>query len=130
MALVSSEGDGWSSSAQQDKARAERLLVEALERDPNRSMAHYALGRLRRMQKRLPESQIELETAVALDRNNALARLQLANTLLFMASQRRRSHNSRNQSGSARTIRVSTALITPWVFVMFFWAASMRQSTC
>src|SRR5215469_14583807 len=83
LVLVSSVGDGWSSSGQRDEAHAEQLLGEALERDANRSMAHYALGRLRRMQNRLPESQIELETAVALDRNNALAFLQLANTLMF-----------------------------------------------
>jgi adenylate cyclase len=67
-----------------EEVRAERLLREALERDPNRSMAHYALGRLRRLQERLPESRIELETAVALDPNNALAALQLGNTLMFM----------------------------------------------
>jgi TolB-like protein/DNA-binding winged helix-turn-helix (wHTH) protein/Flp pilus assembly protein TadD len=84
LVLVSSVGDGWSNSAQQDQARAEQLLLEALERDPNRSTAHYALGRLRRFQNRLPESQIELETAVALDRNDQRAFLQLGTTLLFM----------------------------------------------
>ena len=47
-------------------------------------MAHYAMGRLRQVQNRLPESQIEFETAVALDRNNARAFYQLANTLLWI----------------------------------------------
>jgi hypothetical protein len=33
-----------SRSVQQDQARAELLLLEALEGDPNRSMAHFSLG--------------------------------------------------------------------------------------
>ena len=49
--------------------RAEQLLLEALERDPNSSLAHEVMGMLRRFQNRLTESRIELETAVALDRN-------------------------------------------------------------
>jgi adenylate cyclase len=83
LVLATNVGDGWSSSVEQDKVRAEQLLLEALERDANRSMAHYAMAILRRLQNRLAESQIEFETAIALDRNNARAIYQLGSTLLF-----------------------------------------------
>ena len=82
--LVSNVGTGMSQSPQQDRARAERLLLEAIEQDPNSSRAYEALGTLRRIQTRLDESRIELERAVALDRNNAHALLQLGETLMFM----------------------------------------------
>jgi adenylate cyclase len=42
------------------------------------------LGRLRRLQNRLVESKIELEKAIALDRNNATAIRQLGITLLYL----------------------------------------------
>ena len=51
--LVNDLVDRLSSSVEQDKARAEQLLLEALERDTNRSMAHFAMGMLRRIQNRL-----------------------------------------------------------------------------
>jgi len=76
--------DGWSNTREQDEARTEQLLLEALEGDQNCSMAHFAMGTLRRAQNRLMESQIEFQAAIALDRNNARAHLQLGNTLLFM----------------------------------------------
>lgn len=75
---------GWSTSSEAHKARADRLLTEALERDANRSMAHFGMGLLRRFQNRMVESQIELETAIALDRNNVRALRQLGSTLMFM----------------------------------------------
>jgi TolB-like protein/class 3 adenylate cyclase/Flp pilus assembly protein TadD len=84
LVLATNVGDGWSSSIEEDKSRAEQLLLEALERDANRSMAHYAMAMLRRVQNRLAESQIEFETAIALDRNNARAFYQLGNTLLYI----------------------------------------------
>jgi TolB-like protein/tetratricopeptide (TPR) repeat protein len=84
LVLATNVGDGWSSSVEQDKARAEQLLLEALEGDANRSMAHYATGMLRRIQNRLAESRIEFETAIALDRNNARALYQLGSTLLWL----------------------------------------------
>jgi TolB-like protein/class 3 adenylate cyclase/tetratricopeptide (TPR) repeat protein len=76
--------DGWSSSRQQDPARAEQLLREALERDANRSTAHFAMGVLRRMQNRLTEAQSEFETAIRLNRNDARAFYQLGLTLMFL----------------------------------------------
>ena len=57
---------GWCHSAQQDKARAEGLLVPAIERDANNVRARMALGLLRRLQNRLEESRVEWETAIAL----------------------------------------------------------------
>jgi adenylate cyclase len=80
--LVWTVNDGWSNSAEQDKLRAERLLAEVFERDPNISMLHQVLGELRRSQNRLTESRIELETAVALNRNNVPALRNLGVTLM------------------------------------------------
>src|SRR5205085_9891240 len=51
---------GWSGSTERDEAKAEQLLVEGGGR---LSMAHYAMGILRRFQNRMEESKIELETA-------------------------------------------------------------------
>jgi tetratricopeptide (TPR) repeat protein len=82
--LAANLTDGWSSAPQQDAARAEQLLLEALERDGNRSMAHEAMGVLRRVQDRLAESVIELETAIALDPNAARAFHHLGLTLTFL----------------------------------------------
>jgi TolB-like protein/Flp pilus assembly protein TadD len=82
--LAANLADGWSTSPAQDEARAEQLLLETLERQRNSSMAHYAMGVLRRVQNRLAEAQIEFEKAIAVDRNNARAHFQLGNTLLFM----------------------------------------------
>ena len=74
----------FSNSRVQDIARADHLLSEALERDLNRSMAHFAMGVLRRVQNKLSNSKIELETAIALDRNNARALQQLGLTLMWL----------------------------------------------
>jgi adenylate cyclase len=82
--LISNVGTGLSQSPAQDSARAERLLLQAIEQEPNSSRAHEALGTLRRIQNRLDESRIELESAVALARNNAHALLQLGETLMFL----------------------------------------------
>ena len=74
---------GWSKSREQDMARSEQLLLEALERDRSTPRGLTELGRLRRIQNRLIEAQIELEKAIAVDRNNALAINQLGITLLY-----------------------------------------------
>ena len=47
------------------------MLFDALARDPNNSMARFAIGNLRRAKNRLEEAHAELEAAAALDRNNA-----------------------------------------------------------
>ena len=82
--LVGNLSGGWSSSVQQDQERAEKLLLEILERDPNNARAHLGLGILRRVEKRLVEAQIELQTATALDRNNNVAFRALGLTLIYM----------------------------------------------
>ena len=82
--LISNVGTGLSRTTGADSARAERLLLQAIEQDPDSSRAYEALGTLRRIQNRLDESRIELEHAVALDRNNAHALLQLGETLMFL----------------------------------------------
>jgi adenylate cyclase len=74
----------FSSSRERDTARAEQLLREALAREMNSSMAHLAMGILRRIQVRLSDSQIELQAALALDRNNARAFQQLGLTLMWL----------------------------------------------
>jgi tetratricopeptide (TPR) repeat protein len=82
--LVGNILDGWSSSVQLDQARADQLLLEALERDRNRSTAHFAMGLLRRVQNRLSEAKMEFEAAIALDRNNATAISQLGQALMWL----------------------------------------------
>jgi TolB-like protein/class 3 adenylate cyclase/Tfp pilus assembly protein PilF len=75
---------GWSNSVKADEARAEQLLFEALGQDPNSSMAHYAMGQVRRNENRLPEALTEFEAAVALDHNNAWAQLLVGGTLRWL----------------------------------------------
>jgi adenylate cyclase len=82
--LVSNIADGWSSDAERDLAVAETLLQDALECDPNRSMAHYAMALVRRSQRRLTESRMEFEAAIALDRNNARAHFNLGHGLTLL----------------------------------------------
>jgi len=74
----------FSNDLERDKARADEMLREALEREMSDSMAHFAMGMLRRIQNRLTDSQIELETSIALDRNNARAFQQLGVTLMCL----------------------------------------------
>jgi adenylate cyclase len=83
-ALSGNIADGWSTSVQEDQARADRLLLEAIECDANSFRARWALGLLRRLQNRLEESRIELETAIALAPNYAPAFCQLGMTLICL----------------------------------------------
>jgi adenylate cyclase len=83
-ALVAALLEGWSSSLQQDQARAEQLLTEVFAHGVNDSMAHHAMGLLRRSQNRLNEARIEAERAVALDRNNSAALYQLGLAFLYL----------------------------------------------
>ena len=83
LANIALQMDSEQSRAEQ-LLRAEKLLVEALELDSNQSRTHGTLGLLRRIQNRLHESQIELETAIALDPNNVGAYSDLGNTLTLL----------------------------------------------
>jgi TolB-like protein len=83
--LLAKVADGFSSSTPQDVARAEELLLEALDHASDRSAVHEAMGLLRRVQRgRLSESRMEHETALALDPNNVGAVRQLGWTLLHL----------------------------------------------
>jgi adenylate cyclase len=81
--LLTDIGNGYSSSIDEDKTRAEKLIREALERDPNFAQAHAIKGWLRRLQGRWDEAQVEWETAIALDPNNAWIVRQFGETLLY-----------------------------------------------
>jgi adenylate cyclase len=81
--LVADIADGLSSAVELDEARAEPLISEALELNPNHSEARRVMGHLRRVQGRWAESRVELETAIALDPNDSTAIRQLGLTLLL-----------------------------------------------
>ena len=83
LALASNFWYGWSTSFQQDQARAERLLLEVFAVDPSDITARITMGILRRLEGRLDESKIELESVLALDRNVAGLR-QLGVTLVYL----------------------------------------------
>jgi tetratricopeptide (TPR) repeat protein len=75
--------EGWSHSPPSDQLRVEKLLIEAIECDPNRAMAYYALGMLRRSQGRIPDARVALNRAVELDPSDAGAVYQLGLALLY-----------------------------------------------
>ena len=124
LVLAANLADGFSSDVQQDKKRAEKLLLEALERDANRSMPHAVMGLLRRTEDRLAEARAELETAIALNRNNAWAIRQLGQTLMLGVSQSRVFLTPRKPSSSTRATALHLWL---WVNVISSWAKWMRQ---
>src|SRR5207237_4549761 len=76
------------SSFERDSARAEQLLLEAIEGDPNNPAAHSNMGLLRRVQNRLTEARIEFEAAISLSANDQYTHGQLAWTLLFLGQPR------------------------------------------
>ena len=80
--LVGDIADGFSNSIDHE-ARAEQLIGEALQRDPNRSGARGVMGLVRRVQGRWAESQVKWETAIALDPNDAWAIRQLGQIVMI-----------------------------------------------
>jgi len=82
--LAVNVADGSTDTPKEDEARAEKLLANALQRDPNRPQIHVTMALLRRLQNRLAESRIEWERAIALDPNNAVAYGQLGVTLIYL----------------------------------------------
>lgn len=83
-ALISNVLDGWSTSIQQDEARAEQLLLEVLRGNADISRAHAYMGMLRRCQGRLVDSRFELEIAIGMDPRFPLAMGQLGLTLAYL----------------------------------------------
>ena len=83
--LIETVITGWSKAREQDLARADRLLDEALERDRSSWRLHWALGMLRRNQARFVEAKMEFEETIALDRNSAVGMMQLGWTLIALA---------------------------------------------
>jgi adenylate cyclase len=83
-ALAANVANYWSTSVQQDEARAEQLLLEAIDQRANSAQARVALGLLRRLQNRLDESRIQLEMAIALAPNYAPAYWTLGTTLTLL----------------------------------------------
>ena len=81
--LLGDIAEGISNSVNEDGARAERLMSEALERDSNLSSVHEVMGLLRRIQGRWAESRIEWEMAIALDQNYAYAIRQLGQIVMI-----------------------------------------------
>jgi adenylate cyclase len=81
--LVDDVQSGFSGSPDEDKARAERLIREALEQEPHSAFAHGIKGRLRQVQGRGDESQVEWETAIALDPNSAWAIRHFGTAMVF-----------------------------------------------
>ena len=79
--LLISRGSGFSKWPHQDEVQTEQLLLEALERNGNHTRALQAIGWLRRLQGRWVKSKINLEKAIALDRNYAHAMTHLGYTL-------------------------------------------------
>jgi adenylate cyclase len=83
-ALACNIANYWSTSVQQEEARAEQLLLQAIEHDPNSARTRVAVGLLRRLQNRLEESRVEFETAIALAPNFAPAFWMLGTTLTLL----------------------------------------------
>jgi adenylate cyclase len=82
--LLSSMANAWSPVTRQDLARAEQLLLEAIEQNANNAWARSMMGLLRRLQDRPEQSLSEWETAIALDRNNTSALRQIGVTLMHL----------------------------------------------
>jgi adenylate cyclase len=74
----------WSTFEQENEARIEQLLLEAIDCGGPSSRALLTLGMLRRVQDRLPESRIVLQVAIASEPHNAWAIRQLGYTLLHL----------------------------------------------
>jgi adenylate cyclase len=83
-ALIANILDGWGTSIEEDTARAEQLLLKALQGDTDISQAHACMGKLRRIQGRLSDSRVELEIALGMSPNSSDAMKQLGFTLAFL----------------------------------------------
>jgi adenylate cyclase len=99
-----------------EMALAERLLLEAIDADPGRSAAHSTMGKLRRVQNRLREARIELETAMALGANDESVNSQYAWTLLLLGEP------ETGIAAAEKTLRVSPRDPTLWgTYLVLGW---------
>jgi tetratricopeptide (TPR) repeat protein len=108
--------DEWSPVLQEDPKRAERLLIEVLDKGDtaNRmSAAHFALGVVLQMQNRLPEAHREFGFSVALDPNNARAHLHFGETSLYLGNPTCRQFE---EVARLSPSNYSIAVITNWAF--------------
>jgi TolB-like protein/DNA-binding SARP family transcriptional activator/Tfp pilus assembly protein PilF len=69
--------EGYSTSPEEDRHRADELLRRALDLEPNRAATYFVLGKVRQSQGRIPEAAEAFRTAIKLDRNYARAYLYL-----------------------------------------------------
>jgi TolB-like protein/Flp pilus assembly protein TadD len=76
--------EGYSNSPIEDRQRADELLRQALDLEPNQAATHFVLGKLRQSQGRLPEAAEAFQTAITLDRNYARAYLYLGLTSMLL----------------------------------------------
>ena len=127
LALASNFWYGWSLSFQQDEARAEQLLLEVFAVDPSDITARITMGILRRVQGRLDESKIELESVPALDRNVAGLR-QLGVTLVYLGQPEAATDLWKDQSASTHMRQILDSIIPIPGCAICCWGASRRQS--
>ena len=75
----------WTATPDVDLVRAEALATRAMALDPHDPSSHYALGIVRRMQRRFDESIAEVEAAIRLNPNMHLAYITLGITKTLVA---------------------------------------------
>ena len=124
--------DEWSPVLQEDPKRAERLLIEVMDKGDtaNRmSAAHFALGVVLQMQNRLPEAHKEFGFSVALDPNNARAHLHLGETSLYLGNPTCRQFE---EVARLSPSDYSIAAINNWALarVICCWVTLIKQSNC
>jgi TolB-like protein/class 3 adenylate cyclase len=85
-ALVAGAEENMTDTAAADIARAEVLVDRALAASPRSGYAHFVKGRVLRMQHRLEEAILELETSLSVDRNSVWSLHHLALCKLYTGS--------------------------------------------
>jgi adenylate cyclase len=83
-ALLANLADGWSIAPERDRDRAEQLIARAVSENPHNATARVCAGILRRLQNRLVESRIELETAISIEPDQSVGYSQLGYTMMFL----------------------------------------------
>ncbi|MDQ2954482.1 MAG: tetratricopeptide repeat protein, partial [Pseudomonadota bacterium] len=102
----------WTETPEADLHRAEALATRAMALDPHDAFSHYALGIVRRMQRRFDEAIGEVEAAIRLNPNMHLAYITLGITKTFAG------RSEEALSHFAEAIRLSPR--DPLLFVGFY----------